>query len=193
MIRIPTLLLATVMILPTTLQTQAQTITDIVASSGNRFDRNPFDYDILLKAVVTADLAETLADETIDWTVFAPNDLAFIRTARDLGYKGISEEGAWNFLVEAFTGLGNGDPIPVLTNVLLYHVSPENLNPIEIIRAREIETLLSGAVIRPRFLTLRDNDPDLRNPRIFFPFNVKASNGVIHTINRVLIPVDLPN
>ena len=193
MFRIPALLLAMVMILPATLQTQAQTITDIVASSGNRFDRNPFDYDILLKAVVTADLAETLADENIDWTVFAPNDLAFIRTARDLGYKGFSEQGAWDFLVEAFTGLGNGDPIPVLTNVLLYHVSPDNLNPIEIIRSREIETLLTGAVIRPRFLTLRDNDPDLRNPRIFFPFNVKATNGVIHTINRVLIPVDLPN
>ena len=193
MFRVPALLLAMVMILPATIQTQAQTITDIVASSGNRFDRNPFDYDILLKAVVTAELAETLADENIDWTVFAPNDLAFIRTARDLGYRGFSEEGAWNFLVEAFTGLGNGDPIPVLTNVLLYHVAPENLRPIDIIRSSEIETLLSGAVIRPRFLTLQDNDPDFRDPRIFFPFNVKASNGVIHTINRVLIPVDLPN
>jgi hypothetical protein len=32
--------------------------------------------------------------------VFAPNDAAFLRTARDLGYNGSSESGAWNFLAQ---------------------------------------------------------------------------------------------
>lgn len=170
---------------------KGQTITDIVAQSGGEFDRNWFDYDILLNAVVTADLAETLDDPSLDVTVFAPNDLAFIRTARDLGYRGFSEQGAWEFLVTALTELGGGDPIPVLTDILLYHVAPERLRPLQVIFSREIQTL-QGGVIRPRFFRLRDNEPDLRDPFLFFPINVRADNGVIHTINRVLIPVDLP-
>jgi uncharacterized surface protein with fasciclin (FAS1) repeats len=171
-----------------------QTITDIVSSSGSpgEFDRNPFDYDILLTAVVAADLAEALADPTIDVTVFAPNDLAFIRTARDLGYRGFSEEGAWNFLVGALTELGgDGGPIPVLTQILLYHVAPERLGPFQVIFSREITTL-QGGVIRPRIFRLRDNEPDLSDPYLFFPLDVQAENGVIHTINRVLIPIDIP-
>ena len=172
---------------------KAQTITEIVAASGGEFDRNPFDYDILLTAVLAADLGGALGNDSADLTVFAPNDLAFIRTARDLGYRGFSEEGAWEFLVAAFTELGGDDgPIPVLTNVLLYHVAPERLGPFQVIFSRNIPTLLEGASIRPRFFRLRDNEPDLRDPYLFFPINVNASNGVIHTINRVLIPADLP-
>src|SRR5690606_8310685 len=89
----------------------AQTITEIVARSGGTFDRNLLDYDILLNAVITADLADVLDDPNSDVTVFAPNDLGFILTARDLGYRGFSEQGAWEFLVEALTELGGGDPI----------------------------------------------------------------------------------
>lgn len=179
-------------------QVHAQTITDIVASSGSpgEFDRNPFDYDILLQAVVAADLAEALGNPEADLTVFAPNDLAFILTARDLGFRGFSEEGAWNFLVGALSELNNGEPIPLLTSILLYHVAPESLGPFQVIFSREIPTLLEiegePAVIRPRIFRLRDNDPDLRDPFLFFPINVRAENGVIHTINRVLIPIDIP-
>lgn len=168
-----------------------QTITEIVLNSGGEFDRNYLDFDILLNAVVTADLADALNNPDDDLTVLAPNDLAFVRTARDLGYRGWSEEGAWNFLVAALTELGDGDPIPLLREILLYHVVPERLKPYEIIAASSIDTLQGGEV-RPRRFELRDNDPDLPNPSLFFPLNIEASNGVIHTISRVLIPVDLP-
>ena len=176
--------------------TSGQTITDIVASSGGKFDKNKFDYDILLNAVLAADLADALANPDASLTVFAPNDLAFIRLARDLGYKGYDEAGAWHFLVAALTDLGGGDPIPVLTDVLLYHVAPKRISVFgftrAVLRDATIETLLEGATVKPFFFGLIDNEPDLMNPRLAFPLNVRASNGIIHTLSRVLIPVDLP-
>ena len=75
-------------------------------------------------------------------------------------------------------------------------MAPESLGPFQVIFSREIPTLLEiegePAVIRPRIFRLRDNDPDLRDPILFFPINVRAENGIIHTINRVLIPIDIP-
>ncbi len=170
---------------------KAQTITDIVAQSGGEFDFNYFDYDILLNAVQTAGLADTLADPNANFTVLAPNDAAFVRLARDLGYQGFVESEAWTFLVGALTELGNGDPVSVLTPVLLYHVVDERLGFIDILLSRSITTV-QGGKIRPVFLILRDNDPDIRNPKLFYPFNVTATNGIIQTINRVLLPIDLP-
>ena len=172
------------------------TITDIVLASGGEFDGDRRDFDILLNAVVAADLAEALADPDAELTVFAPNDKAFVRLARDLGYEGgYDEEAAWNFLVAALTNLGGGDPIPVLTDILLYHVAPGDLRPVDLILGTifgaRIDTLL-GETIRPFFFILVDNDPDIRNPFVVRPVDIEASNGRIHAISRVLVPVDLP-
>ncbi len=174
----------------------AQTITDIVSASGGEFDNDRNDFDILLTAVVAADLAGTLATPDLGVTVFAPTDRAFIRLARDLGFEGNDEEGAWNFLVAALTDLAeDGDPIPVLTNVLLYHVAPGNITRFGLILrtffGSDITTLLDGATFRPFFFWLIDNDPDIRNPRVIAPRNLEASNGLIQGINRVLVPLDL--
>ena len=191
------IIVATVLALGVHTETaRAATITQIVAASGGSFDNNRFDYDILLNAVVTANLADALNDPSANLTVFAPNDLAFIRLARDLGYTGMDEAGAWSFLVAALTSLGGGDPIPVLTNVLLYHVLPQRVNAVQFIYLSfcgvNVPTLLSGATIKPAFYRIIDNDPDLKNPNLFFPLNVNADNGIIHTIDRVLIPLNLP-
>ncbi|MBT8484005.1 MAG: fasciclin domain-containing protein [Phycisphaerae bacterium] len=173
----------------------AQTIADVVASSGGEFDQNWFDYDMLLNAVVAADLVGPLADPDAELTVFAPNDLAFIRLARTLGYEGRDESGAFEFIVSALTDLGGGDPIPLLTDVLLYHVVDDEINAFEFILLSffgvPVETLQGGTFL-PRFLFLVDNEPDLPNPTLFFPLNLQTDNGIIHTISRVLIPVDLP-
>lgn len=173
------------------------TITDIVAESGGEFDKDRRDYDILLNAVVTAGLADVLADPDAEFTVFAPKDSAFVRLAKDLGYKGgYDEEAVFNFIVGVLTKLGGGDPIPVLTDILLYHVVPGTVRPIDLILstifASPIETALPGGKIQPFFLRLIDNDPDFKDPFVTFPLNIRATNGRIHTITRVLIPVDLP-
>ncbi|MDZ4771875.1 MAG: fasciclin domain-containing protein [Planctomycetota bacterium] len=171
--------------------TSGQTLTAYVAASGGTFDNNPFEYDLLLNAVQAAGLAGALNDPAISVTLCAPNDRAFVRLARDLGYQGHAEGAAFNFIVGALTTLGNGDPIPLLTQILLYHVATEALNPFEVIFSFQIDTL-QGGVIRPLFLRLRDNDPGFTDPRIFFPLNVNLSNGILHTIDRVLLPINVP-
>lgn len=169
----------------------APTLTARVAASGGTFDNNPYDYDLLLNAVIAAGLDDELASPSISVTLFAPNDRAFVRLARDLGYTGTGESGAFDHIVGALTQLGGGNPIPLLTQVLLYHVATERLGPLEVIFACEIETL-QGGEIRPQFLRLRDNEPNLADPYLTLPLAVNASNGILHTINRVLIPIDIP-
>ncbi len=170
------------------------TITDIVAASGEGFDTNPADYDVLLAAVTAAGLGETLATPGLDVTVWAPKDRAFVRTATDLGFDGAAtdEAGAWAFLVTALTDIGGGDPIPTLTTILKYHVTPDARGPGRVLAASRFPTLAEIGIRHvPGTTQLIDKDPDIKNPRLVSPLNVRASNGVIHTINRVLLPVNL--
>jgi uncharacterized surface protein with fasciclin (FAS1) repeats len=173
--------------------TPSKTIAEVLVakSSTAGFDGNRQDYDILIMAAQTADLVGALNGPDDDLTVFAPNDRAFLRTARALGYTGFSEQGTWNFLVAALTDLGNGDPVPVLKNVLLYHVAAGRLVPLHIANAGKVDTLL-GESFKVRFVRLVDKAPNLRDPDFNVDaLNIKASNGVIHGITRVLIPVDI--
>jgi uncharacterized surface protein with fasciclin (FAS1) repeats len=177
-----------------TSSTRPATIADaVIAKSGTGGpDKNPYDYDLLLKAVLATKLDGALADKAASLTVFAPDDAAFIRTARDLGYTGWSEQGAWNFLASALAGLNGGDPIPVLKNILLYHVVAGRLGAFQVLTSGSLTTLL-GSSFQVRLLTLVDKDPQLPNAKLnLFALNQRTGNGVIHGITRVLIPVDLP-
>lgn len=188
-------MLATTLALPATASVPAETaptITGIVAASGGDFDRNLDDYDILLTAVQAAGLADLLNDPTQSVTVLAPNDRAFVTTARDLGFRGLDEAGAWSFLVAALTELGEGDPIGPLTTVLQYHVIGEDLD-FGAMRTGGERVTLAGAPISPQAdRSINDADPDNVDPKLnFFRSNIDAANGTIHTINRVLLPLDL--
>ncbi len=170
--------------------TGAGNIAAIVSKSGGKFDRNRFDYDILLNALIAADLVGALEDESADFTVFAPNDAAFIRLARTLGYRGFRESRAYSFIVDALTELGGGDPIPLLTNILLYHVSPDTQVLKDVILSDTIDTLFDDATFYPDGRRLEDSAPAVRDPRlVIFASDLRATNGIIHTINRVLLPI----
>ena len=49
--------------------------------------------------------------------------------------------------------------------------------------------MANGGTIKPRGLWLRDETPVLRDPRLVLSgLSIRATNGVIHTIDRVLVP-----
>lgn len=167
----------------------APSVTGIVAASGTGFDTNGGDFDLLLAAVTTAGLDGVLNDPTLDLTVFAPTDDAFVGLSQQLGYSGSDEAGAWSYLVEALTLLGGGDPIPLLTEVLTYHVAGDSLQASQVLASTGIATL-QGGTITVDGTTLRDADPEIGDPAIVAT-NIQASNGVVHVIDGVLLPADL--
>ncbi|MDY7108827.1 MAG: hypothetical protein SYC29_09335 [Planctomycetota bacterium] len=91
---------------------RSKTLADIVAAGGGESDSNRFDDDILLNAVIAADLVARLADPDAGLMRFAPDDFAFVRLVRDFGYEGRDEAGAWDAIVVVLTDPGKGDPIP---------------------------------------------------------------------------------
>ncbi len=163
----------------------AGTIVDVAvaASGGGTPDDNPYDYDILVQALIATGLTATLSDTSTQFTVFAPNDRAFERLVTDLtGTAPADEASALATIAAAFTP-------EQLTNILLYHVvAGQKLGPLKVIFSRSL-TMANGGTVRPFGIILRDETPSLRDPVLVLrAINIQASNGVIHTIDRVLVP-----
>ena len=121
----------------------------------------------LLAAVDAAGLVETLANEG-PFTVFAPNNTAF---AAALDAIGITAEDL----------LANTE---LLTQILLYHVVPGTFSASDLAAAGTVTTLegseitIEGAAFGA---TLNGNTPITRP-------DFEATNGIVHKINRVLLP-----
>jgi uncharacterized surface protein with fasciclin (FAS1) repeats len=159
------------------------TITElaVTASGGGALDDNSADYDILVQALLETGLAGVLAGPG-EFTVFAPNDLAFQRTVQQVAGLDALPSEAETFAAVAATF---GDD---LDDVLLYHVTGGTLSTVDVLRSRTLTTVEGGAV-RPRGINLRDETSALRDPRLVLAAsNLYATNGVIHTIDRVLVP-----
>ena len=120
---------------------EAPTITEIVLQSGEGFDTNGEDFDLLREAVVAAGLADTLNTASLDVTVFAPTDSAFIGLAQTLGFEGPNEEGALNYLLEALNLLSAGNGLDLLQTVLTFHVADESLQASQVLGGAPINTL----------------------------------------------------
>ncbi len=122
------------------------------------------DFDTLTTAVTTAGLADTLASDG-PFTVFAPTDDAFAALP----------DGVLDALLEP----ENRD---LLTDILTYHVVPDDVMSDEL-STGGVETLNGGLAVRVDPDQVVVNDASVIQP------DIEASNGVIHAINRVLIPM----
>ncbi|WP_137843883.1 fasciclin domain-containing protein [Microbacterium sp. 2FI] len=153
----------------------------VAASGGGTPDTNANDYDILVQAVLATELAAPLSGGK--WTVFAPTDRAFMTLVKDLtGTAPASEAEALTTITTAFT-------IPQIREIVLYHAVPDReIGPLRLLLTRSL-TMADGGIVRPAGLVLRDETPSLRDPRLVLrAIDIDATNGVIHTIDRVLVP-----
>lgn len=171
----------------------APSIADIVVetSSTEGFDDNGGDFDILLAALGEAGLVETFANPG-DFTVFAPTDSGFVALSQGLGYDGSDEAGATAYLLDALRLLNGGEPaVDLLTTVLTYHVAGQSLQASQVLAADEIETL-QGGTLSVDAGTLEIIDGDATSTPTIVATDLLASNGIVHVIDNVLLPVDLP-
>jgi uncharacterized surface protein with fasciclin (FAS1) repeats len=110
-----------------------------------------------------AGLAKTLRGKG-PFTVFAPTDRAFAKVPKRT-LRGLAADKA------------------KLRSVLLYHVAKGKLSAAKVVKHKSIKTL-NGRRVRIR---VRGGKVFVAGARVTTP-DVAASNGVIHVINRVLIP-----
>ena len=153
-------------------KTIVETVIDISGPSG--FDDDHHDFDILRDAVVATGLADKLGGKG-QLTVFAPTDQAFLDlTGAD------SEQ-------EAFDGVA-ALGLPAVKKVLKYHVSPGKRGAKQVVKKRKIPTLLKGESLSKSRGSTTLVDATGREVEIVVPNAAKASNGVIHVIDGVLLP-----
>jgi uncharacterized surface protein with fasciclin (FAS1) repeats len=120
-------------------------------------------FKTLTTLVKRAGLAATLQGKG-PFTVLAPTDAAFAKVPKATLAKLAADKAA-------------------LRSVLLYHVAKGRLTAGNVVKRRSIE-MLNGETLRVR---VRGKRVFLNGARVTTP-DVRASNGVIHVINRVLIP-----
>ncbi len=126
-------------------------------------------FEILVAAVQQAGLVDALSGEG-PLTVFAPTDSAFTNLLSDLG-------------VTAEQLLGNPD----LADILLYHVVGASLNGDAVAAETHIETLLGKDVD----VSIVGDDLYINDAKVIIA-DIEASNGIIHVIDAVLLPPELP-
>lgn len=128
---------------------------------------------ILVEAVTAADLASTLSG-TGPFTVFAPTNDAFVSLLNELQ------------LTKAQL-LANK---PLLTSVLTYHVLAGQVSKASVPVGKAITTLQGGFFkIDANGTGLQVTDGRNRNSNIV-QTDLNASNGVVHVIDKVLLPAD---
>ena len=156
-------------------KTIVEKVVKISGPSG--FDVNVGDFDILRDAVVATGLDGKL-DGRRQLTVFAPTDQAFLDLTG-----AATEEDAFN----AVAALG----LPAVKQVLKYHVAPGLRAAKQVVKAKRIPTLLQGSFLTKARGSAELTDATGRTITIASPNAVKASNGIIHVVDGVLLPYEL--
>lgn len=126
----------------------------------------------LVAALVRADLVGAVSGGVDDnLTVFAPTDAAFEDLYELLDVSGVDEI-----------------PVETLVSVLTYHVVPSRSFSQDLRQDDQLTTLLDGETLNVDLANLQINESGLIGGAAL---NIHATNGVIHAIDRVLLPSSL--
>ena len=121
------------------------------------------DFNTLVTAVKAAGLVETLKGEG-PFTVFAPTDAAFAKVPTDTLNALLADSAA-------------------LANVLTYHVVAGNVMAADVVKLTSAVTVQGQAVS----IEVKDGKVYVDGAQVVAT-DIKASNGVIHVIDAVILP-----
>ncbi len=156
-----------------------QTIVEIALGLAGDLEDPDGEFNELVKTLLAVDdalgteLVATL-NGTDQFTVFAPTDAAFFA------------------LYDVAADLGIDLTPELVLDVLLYHVTYGRRAANSVVpknKPRMIETLLEGAsfkVDNQKVIWAVGNTANIVTP------NISASNGIIHVIDAVILPIELP-
>jgi transforming growth factor-beta-induced protein len=136
-------------------------------------------------AVTKAGLVSALSDPNASLTVFAPTDAAFGTLATKLGFS-------------SATAMVDALPASALANILTYHVLPAKKTAADLIAGGTTQATLYSFGGTSAKLTLATaggvsiTDAALTTAKVTTA-DVAASNGVIHVIDKVLVPPGVLN
>ncbi len=148
-----------VLTLPSERGEPTQSIVDVALA-------NP-DFETLVVALTAADLVETLADETQEFTVFAPTDAAFAM----LGEETIN------------TLLANPD---VLSDILLQHVVPGSVDSVNAFSLNGLSPATASGAMIPLVINT-DTDTLTFGGANVTTTDIYTTNGIIHVIDMVIV------
>jgi uncharacterized surface protein with fasciclin (FAS1) repeats len=143
----------------------ARTSSATIVGTAIAANQQSGEFDYLIAAVQRAGLVNTLNGNR-QFTVFAPTDAAFQRLFGTLGVSGV-----------------DAIPIATLRTVLLHHVAPGARDSDEVLDSTRIRTL-NRDFVHPR---VAGGAAYIDGARILTA-DIRASNGVIHVIDSVLLP-----
>jgi transforming growth factor-beta-induced protein len=146
---------------------KSNTIADIAVANS--------EFSILVEALIKADLVGAVADVDAELTVLAPTNDAFMALLSDLGASSLDEI-----------------PVETLTNILLYHV----------IGSKAMSTDLSTGYY-PTLSTFSDNNISMyimvdngvyiNKSTMVTTADIEADNGVVHVVDKVILPPSVVN
>ena len=142
-------------------------------------------FTALSAAVAKAGIGATLTDANAQLTVFAPTDQAFTNLAARLGFADA-------------TAMVNALPASALQSILTYHVLGTKKTAADLVAGGATQATAYSYMSMPARLGLdlsngvKVTDAVLAAATVVTP-DVQASNGVIHAVDKVLVPPGVLN
>lgn len=169
------------------------TLADLLDAEGG-FDGDATDFDILARALSDAGVLAALTDTEATFTLLAPTDAAFAAFAGTLGAAPETEAETYDAVVEGIaTLLDGGDPLPLLSTVLLYHVIDGAETRADLATGPALESLIGPAPVTDGRGAVDDDRGIADAAFVDAGSDTVAANGLLHPIDRVMLPINLPD
>lgn len=164
--------------------TATPTITGGLETGG---DATTTDWDVLAYALRKSELAFVLVPNSAplpEWTIFAPNDGAFVAYLTSLSNTVTNEATAITYLRDVLSK-------QEVTNLVLYHVLTTRRYSTDLSNSLSLATGLTGKSVTVNVngatITLTDLNAGSADATVVAAFNAIYSNGTVHSIDRVLL------